>query len=602
MGEVGTGEIMIDTDHTDQQLNTTVTTENQPETGSVVSAHIRQYEIAAAKAAEGEIDNARIEVYRVNKGLQTITPDDLKAIRGEAQKSNLAAAEQLRSLQALTPEKVMALHADEYSELLYKLTYLSDIEGFAEELVTPLMTAIIDRFEATPQQLAAEAFQDRTHYQGNLLQAHEVTERTRTLLWSLCGNDEFKIDPGQLDKLYGYLNSENALVRTQATEYIADLVRFDFRNQREGNGIGLVDRFKADIVNKLLSNKPEDDEMAYMMIEEVWAEWGSGTLPEIFKKAVMGVQDEAQAARVYRRFSDRLPEGEKSALKILFDEGNAPDFKGRAEYLLKTLHLLPDTGATATASELYERFDIGHWSPNEQLINFEGDLVANEFADSQKILDFGFGTGRHLRILKNKGFNMTGVDLVYRNVAQAKKEDPKSKVACASWFNVPFPDNSFDNAYCLGRSFPHNFTRVEMDKFLYEAHRVLKPDGSVIVDFPDTSKGFVSEQIQRFDKVADNLGIGFVEPGTHIGTPDKENYTLRFIPEDDQFVAISRLNGFKAEKIASKDYQDQKGAVNTNYYWKLTKTDDKLSGDEILELIARSHTATPPLYFSWMQF
>lgn len=95
----------------------------------------------------------------------------------------------------------------------------------------------------------------------------------------------------------------------------------------------------------------------------------------------------------------------------------------------------------------------------------------------QKVLDVGCGEGRFGRILRDKGFKVTGIDPVAAFIYRAREDDPISDYQIGDVENLAYGDNSFDGlvSYLTIIDFPN------LDKAMDEMVRVLKPGGWLLV-------------------------------------------------------------------------------------------------------------------------
>jgi len=100
---------------------------------------------------------------------------------------------------------------------------------------------------------------------------------------------------------------------------------------------------------------------------------------------------------------------------------------------------------------------------------------------SQKeILDMGCGTGRFLN------YAHYGVDISEGMLTEAKAKFPNKELQIASITNTPFQDNTFQAIFSL-----HVFFHLEeeiIQQTIQEAHRILKPNGILIFDFPSKTR------------------------------------------------------------------------------------------------------------------
>ena len=108
--------------------------------------------------------------------------------------------------------------------------------------------------------------------------------------------------------------------------------------------------------------------------------------------------------------------------------------------------------------------------------------VSADFAGitaKSNVLDIGCGTGTTLRFLRDTyGCGVSGIDISEKAAALAGKRVPEADICCADASSLPFPDASFDTVFM-------ECTLTLFDKpqpALLEAGRVLKPDGSLIIE------------------------------------------------------------------------------------------------------------------------
>ena len=96
------------------------------------------------------------------------------------------------------------------------------------------------------------------------------------------------------------------------------------------------------------------------------------------------------------------------------------------------------------------------------------------------ILDMGCGTGRFL------DFSENGVDFSEGMLEEAKKKFPHHRLTVSDISKMPFEKKSFEAIYSL-----HVFMHLDLEtiqKTIQEAHRILKPNGILIFDFPSMTR------------------------------------------------------------------------------------------------------------------
>ena len=108
----------------------------------------------------------------------------------------------------------------------------------------------------------------------------------------------------------------------------------------------------------------------------------------------------------------------------------------------------------------------------EKLISFISDKSGN-------ILDVACGKGGSTRYLLKyySPENITGINISERQLQTARTNAPGCVFLAMNATNLEFEDSSFDNIICVEAAF-HFDTR---ERFLKEAHRVLKPDGCLVL-------------------------------------------------------------------------------------------------------------------------
>ena len=99
--------------------------------------------------------------------------------------------------------------------------------------------------------------------------------------------------------------------------------------------------------------------------------------------------------------------------------------------------------------------------------------------EGMSLLEPGCGRGEHLRLFKELGLDVYGLDLSPEAPSFAK--DLNISVCDLESDNLPYPDDHFDVIY--SKSFLEHIR--DPSKFLKEAYRVLKPGGLLLSMVPD---------------------------------------------------------------------------------------------------------------------
>lgn len=106
-----------------------------------------------------------------------------------------------------------------------------------------------------------------------------------------------------------------------------------------------------------------------------------------------------------------------------------------------------------------------------------------EFAEllesGDSVLDVGCAGGRDSKYLSDRGFKVTGIDLVDEFLESAVKYAPKAKFINMDMCALSFPDNSFDGIWAAAVLL--HLKRQEVSKAIKNFYRVLKPGGILFV-------------------------------------------------------------------------------------------------------------------------
>lgn len=139
------------------------------------------------------------------------------------------------------------------------------------------------------------------------------------------------------------------------------------------------------------------------------------------------------------------------------------------------LHLLEQTIADYNAiAPLFHQH-----RPTEGLAHLR-PLFQQTIQPGQHVLDVGCGSGRVADFITEIKAFVEGCDVSEHMVAIAKREHPGLHFQQCSMLALPYKDQSFDVVIALA-SLHHIPSRVLRRTALQELHRVLRPDGTVII-------------------------------------------------------------------------------------------------------------------------
>ncbi len=120
----------------------------------------------------------------------------------------------------------------------------------------------------------------------------------------------------------------------------------------------------------------------------------------------------------------------------------------------------------------------------------------------EKLLEIGCGPGKYVAMLNALGYQVTGVDPhEFSSWDLLRKETSAQLINNVRAENLPFPDNSFDHAVCLGALLYFD----EPEQALRQARRVLKPSGRIIVRTVNKTNLYTLRTGRKLDPASKNL-------------------------------------------------------------------------------------------------
>jgi ubiquinone/menaquinone biosynthesis C-methylase UbiE len=112
---------------------------------------------------------------------------------------------------------------------------------------------------------------------------------------------------------------------------------------------------------------------------------------------------------------------------------------------------------------------------------------------SGSVLDVACGTGTLLEMAKKKGLECYGIDLSEGMLAQAKGKIPDLEVRQASYYEIPYPEESFDYVVATN-ALSGDF--IDARKVLLEMIRVCRSGGWVyIAEWPKAPENTPAERL-----------------------------------------------------------------------------------------------------------
>jgi 2-polyprenyl-3-methyl-5-hydroxy-6-metoxy-1,4-benzoquinol methylase len=100
-----------------------------------------------------------------------------------------------------------------------------------------------------------------------------------------------------------------------------------------------------------------------------------------------------------------------------------------------------------------------------------------------RMLDVACGKGRHSKTLASLGFQVTGIDISFDSIAQAKQYESEHLDFYVHDMRLPFWGNYYNYAFNFFTSFGYFKTRREHDDAIRTIAKSLKPGGKLVIDY-----------------------------------------------------------------------------------------------------------------------
>ena len=104
-------------------------------------------------------------------------------------------------------------------------------------------------------------------------------------------------------------------------------------------------------------------------------------------------------------------------------------------------------------------------------------------ADESKMLDIACGVGRHAIQLAEHGYDVTGIDLSYQSILQAKKHEVENLQFYVHDMRFPFYMNYFDFSFNFFTSFGYFQKQRDHEMAAKSFARGLRKGGTLVVDY-----------------------------------------------------------------------------------------------------------------------
>lgn len=113
-------------------------------------------------------------------------------------------------------------------------------------------------------------------------------------------------------------------------------------------------------------------------------------------------------------------------------------------------------------------------------INTEGKFILNIIKNRKRVLDVGCGSGKHVSILENLGYEVTGIDKSKRMV-EVSKANTRSDIYNMDVLDLNF-EEKFNAIICIKSVLNHLKSYEEFELAIKNMINCLEKDGIIIID------------------------------------------------------------------------------------------------------------------------
>ena len=211
-----------------------------------------------------------------------------------------------------------------------------------------------------------------------------------------------------------------------------------------------------------------------------------------------------------------------------------------------------------------ERSNYTYKVPFERISVYAAEVLSKyENPSEVKALDLGFGGGRHLKLLKDLGYDVYGIDVTedaldttYYNLGE--NFIPRERLTIGNILEQPiYPEESFDVVLSVGVIWSLGYEKLS--EFMDKIGKILKKDGYLIANFRT-----------KFDDIYLAANPGGKGEKKEAYFPEQNKY-LAFL-DMDELKELVECYGFSIERLERYDWYCNRGGYDSYYkegnsYW-----------------------------------
>jgi SAM-dependent methyltransferase len=237
---------------------------------------------------------------------------------------------------------------------------------------------------------------------------------------------------------------------------------------------------------------------------------------------------------------------------------------------------------TALYSQLVNYYDrIYWWKDYKQEVDFIVEVLERHHVRGKRLLEVACGTGNHTKILAQRGFEVTGVDISEGMLRIARKKLCRRATLVRGDMRDlrASVQGRFDAATCLFSAISYNQSISDLERTLQGLHDHLAVGGVAVFDTHFTKSGFVDGH--RGEDIFDDGRVFGARLGISKREGDRGQISFSYLIKDGAKTLVLRDDVHRFGLFDQEDFlrtMRQVGFAESNAY--LDWTFRKARGDE----------------------
>lgn len=185
----------------------------------------------------------------------------------------------------------------------------------------------------------------------------------------------------------------------------------------------------------------------------------------------------------------------------------------------------------------------------EEAIHFINRLIEHlNPTKGARMLDVACGKGRHSIALADMGFDVSGIDLSFESIKEAKQSETESLHFFQHDMRLPFWINYFDYAFNFFTSFGYFRTDREHHNAIRTIAQSIKKNGCFVIDYLNVHFAEATLEAKAQKRVGDT--------NFHITKWHDDKHFFKQIQVEEKGIAVKHLYTERVAKFSLGDFTD----------------------------------------------